>query len=165
MYKCKHEPVFLNSHRDESRVGKKVFKEQLYQTTSLVYDPDKRNRNTSHSYSLSRSLSKRRGYEQPTGGGRPDEFKGKRRALHEKDTNQMNWNMIGFDPYKRVDTSPVRFCKRRHDQSPSNQNRLSPGFNIFKANQGWVNSVAQCNIMISVSNYICMEFYLICELL
>lgn len=34
-FKCRHEPVYINSHRDENKVGKKIFKEQLYRTSFI----------------------------------------------------------------------------------------------------------------------------------
>ena len=67
-YKCRHEPVFINSHRDENRVGKRTYKKHLYQTTNLFLEPDP-NKNRSRSYSYSPSPNKlkgkRTGYEDP----------------------------------------------------------------------------------------------------
>lgn len=66
MYGCRHEPIYLNSHRDENRAGKRIFKEHLYQTTALFLNPTSY-RERSHSYSPSASKGKgsgkRVGYE------------------------------------------------------------------------------------------------------
>lgn len=43
--------------------------------------------------------------------------------------------MIGFNPYEKIDMSPIKYSKKRLDQSPNNQNRLSPGFHLFKSSE------------------------------
>lgn len=40
-------------------------------------------------------------------------------------------NILSFDPNGKVEGSPFRYSKKRLDQSPNNQNKLSPGFNLF----------------------------------
>lgn len=88
-YQCRNEPVFLNSHRDASKTGKKVYKEQLYRTTVLYRDRDDHSRSHSHSYSRSpmknnenglARTGKRVGYDNP-GIDRSPSARGKRKIL------------------------------------------------------------------------------------
>lgn len=54
-YQCRHEPIFLNSHRDANKSGKKIFKEHLYHTTVLYRHEHNRSQSArgGHSYSKS----------------------------------------------------------------------------------------------------------------
>ena len=133
-YKCRHEPVYINSHRDENRVGKRTYKQHLYQTTNLFFEPDNKNRSRSYSYSPSpnKHTGKRTGYDDPSP-NKPEIDRGKRKILREKYLN-CDRDIISFNPTKKTETSPIKFTKKRLYQSPNHQNRLSPGFNLFKAN-------------------------------
>ena len=115
----KEQPFFLNSHRQPLEgAGKKVFKENLYQTTCLNLSRSQ----SPHSSSI--KTGKRTGYHC---GGEKDRSVGKRKFLKEI-YKQHNRNILSPKPEKPK--SPHHSGRRRFDQSPTNQNRISPGFTL-----------------------------------
>lgn len=129
--------------RDVSQTGKKIFKEKLYINTSLQGDSYQ---NRSRSKSFSRSpCGKVRNQESTTIEKSPKATSKKRVVLDEQHMNQSHysthmhrnaqstrWNPIGFNPREKG-RQEFKFSKRRNDMSPTNQNRLSPGFNLFRS--------------------------------
>ena len=49
-----------------------------------------------------------------------------------------NANVISPNLKKKQEKSPMRFGKRRYDQSPTNQNRISPDFSLKIHNCDWL---------------------------
>ena len=111
----RQEPFFLNSHRQPFEgAGKKVFKENLYQTTCLDLS-----RTPSPQYSPLKT-GKRTGYD---AGGERSRSVGKKKFLKEI-YNQFDRNIFSPKPQKKQ--SPYKYGRKRFDQSPTNQNRISP---------------------------------------
>lgn len=144
-YKPRKQPIFINSHRDEAISGKRVFKENLYQTTCLYKNEECNRRrlcSQSRSQSVSPAKSGKRVYTNGQETTETAKSRGKRLFLKKIYDNQSlkldfsprnvrTHNRPGKSSQKRSPSpSPIRYGRKRLDNSPSNQNRLSPGFQL-----------------------------------
>jgi hypothetical protein len=133
-YRYRQEPIFMTSSRLENTTGKKMFKEHLYRTTILNQDRSAVSpvRNQCMAFSpIHQRSSKRTGYDVGQGIEHVSPSRKSRHPLAEKYYNT-SYGVFEWSNKQYTESSPQKYTRKRFDQSPNHQSRLSPGFNIFK---------------------------------